>query len=67
MVGPDFDVEVHPAARKTAIAMDNNLAMDFITETSFLKTSTLGEMIYIVAGGAMISLVNASSQKQNQG
>ncbi len=67
MVGPVFDVEVHPAATRIAIEMDNNLAMAFITETSCLKTSTLGQMIDIVAGGGMNSLVNASSQKQSQG
>jgi hypothetical protein len=35
MVGPDFDAEVHPPATRIAIAMDNKLVMDFITETSF--------------------------------
>jgi hypothetical protein len=34
MVGPDFDVEVHPPATRIAIAMDKSLAMDLITGTS---------------------------------
>jgi hypothetical protein len=39
MVGPDFDVEVHPPATRIAVAMDKNPAMDFITETSFLPVN----------------------------
>jgi hypothetical protein len=34
MVSPESDVEVHPPATRIAIAMDNKLAMDFLTETS---------------------------------